>query len=379
MIWPTQDGQSIMFRGLIITTVVVYLAIAFGCALTTAGDGPPLPNNWKSHVRPAPPASKGERAIGLPMRGAAMQIQRVDWIETEYRKSIDEIVDLGADSVLFVVDAHQENAGSTAIYLDMRMMPTPAQLGSVIDYAKGKNLRVMLMPIVLLDRPRTYSEWRGTIRPDDWSAWWESYRGMLHHFSWVAESHGVDVLVIGSELVSTEDQSDQWEKTISMVRKTFKGMLTYSANWDHYKEVKFWQWLDFASMNSYYTLGEDNRVSVAQIQNNWIKYKNKLLDFQKQIDKPIFFTEVGWCSQSNAAKEPWDYTQETIPLDLDLQKRLWEGFFKSWYGVPEFGGFMIWEWPPGDGGAGNRGYTPEGKPAEKVIREWLAKERWEVK
>jgi hypothetical protein len=34
---------------------------------------------------------------------------------------------------------------------------------------------------------------------------------------------------------------------------------------------------------------------------------------------------------------------------------------------------------PGDGGSDDRGYTPEGKPAEKVLREWMNKPRWTVK
>ena len=28
--------------------------------------------------------------------------------------------------------------------------------------------------------------------------------------------------------------------------------------------------------------------------------------------------EVGWCSLRNAAHEPWDYTKESEPVDLDL-------------------------------------------------------------
>ena len=40
---------------------------------------------------------------------------------------------------------------------------------------------------------------------------------------------------------------------------------------------------------------------------------------------------------------------------------------------------MVWEWTPGDGGKDDKGYTPENKPAEKVLREWIAKPRWDVK
>ena len=41
-----------------------------------------------------------------------------------------------------------ENGSSSRIYLDMRFTPNPQQLGGLIDYAKGKNLRVVLMPPV---------------------------------------------------------------------------------------------------------------------------------------------------------------------------------------------------------------------------------------
>ena len=88
---------------------------------------------------------------------------------------------------------------------------------------------------------------------------------------------------------------------------------------------------------------------------------------------------------SNAATDPWDYTTGD-PVDNDLQKRLYEGFFESWYGDPQLGGFSIWEWSPTPDASDEkaleeieRGYTPEGKPAEKVLREWLAKPAWAVR
>ena len=74
-----------------------------------------------------------------------------------------------------------------------------------------------------------------------------------------------------------------------------------------------------------------------------------------------------------AASEPWDYTRSELAADPELQRRLYEGFFRAWYGNPNLGGFMIWSWEPGDGGPADKGYTPENKPAEKVLRDWLAK------
>jgi hypothetical protein len=301
-----------------------------------------------------------------------MQVQQIGADFSPYHKNIDEIAALGADTVEIVVDARQENGTSTMIFLDQRLTPTAEQLVTLIKYARSKNLRVVLMPIVLLQNPRG-DEWRGTLKPESWEDWFVSYREIIKHYAIIAETAGVDVLSVGSELVSAENKLDQWQRTIRMTRKIFKGKLTYSANWDAYTRVTFWDQLDLVGMNSYYTLGDDAKVSVPEIVQRWKSIQRDLLAFQKKVKRPILFTEVGWCSLANAASEPWDYTRTSLALDLDLQRKLYEGFFQAWHGKPELGGFMFWEWTTGQGGPDDRGYTPENKPAEKVLREWLGK------
>jgi hypothetical protein len=176
------------------------------------------------------------------------------------------------------------------------------------------------------------------------------------------------------------DKLDEWTETINGIRAIYKGSLTYSSNWDNYRSVKIWNQLDLIAMNSYWTFGEKKtkeQPTVAEIKQTWAKIQNELLAFQKEQDKPILFSEVGWCSMANMAYQPWDYTipASEAPLDLDLQRRLYEGFFETWYGRKELGGFSIWEWDPETGGPKDRGYTPKGKPAEDVLKAWLAK-KW---
>jgi hypothetical protein len=361
-------------RGIIGSAVAVYL-VALACVMwpdrSSGGKAPDAQT-----VGFASNSSARARGV-LPLRGIALQIQRVDWVE-KYKQNIDEIAGLGADTVSLVVDTRQENGKSSRIYLDMRMTPTPEALASIIDHAKSRGLKVVLMPIVLLDAPIN-TEWRGTLAPESWEKWFESYREMITHFAWIAEGHKVDVLVVGSELVSTENKAEEWRKTIKQVRGVYKGLLTYSANWDHYTSIPFWDQLDLIGMNSYYKLGEDHNVSVDEIVRRWKDIQQDLFSFQREVGKPLLLLEAGWCSMQNAADEPWDYTKIDEPIDLELQRKLYEGFFRAWYGNPRMGGFMMWEWPPVEGGHDDRGYTPKGKPAEKVLREWLAKPTWEVK
>src|SRR5262249_17321527 len=158
--------------------------------------------------------------------------------------------------------------------------------------------------------------------PDDWEGpdgWFESYRAMLTHFAWIAEQNKVDVMSVGSELVSTENKLSEWKKTIKKVREIYHGRLTYSANWDHYTSIRFWDQLDLIGMNSYYKLGDDRNVSVDEVVRRWKEIQGDLLSFQQQVGKPILFLEIGWCGLANAADEPWDYTRTELDRDDELQ------------------------------------------------------------
>jgi hypothetical protein len=360
-------------RWIIVPALLLY-AIVVGCAMLSHTSAPAA-THAQSRGSGGAAATARPAIKGLPYRSVGMQIQRLDWID-KYKQSIDEIAALGADTVKIVVDTRQENGSSTRIYLDVRMTPTADQLTEIIQHAKRRNLRVILMPVVLLDKPRG-TEWRGSIKPTLWEEWFESYREMIQHFAWIAEDTKVDVLVIGSELVTSESKTEEWRKTIELVRASFSGQITYSANWDHYTAVTFWDQLDLIGMNSYWKLGKDRHVTVEQIEERWKEIQSDLLAFVKKTGKPLLLLEVGWCSMANMAHEPWDYTTGD-PIDLDLQRKLYEGFFRSWHGNPYLGGFSMWEWTPGDGGPNDRGYTPENKPAEAVLREWLAKGPWPV-
>jgi len=368
-----------IFRSILLSALVLY-GIVVGCTVFDSTDraAPASTTRVAGSTRTGEPASRPVGA-GLPYRSVGIQLHRLDWID-KYKQSIDEIADLGADTVKIVVDSRQENGKSTRIFLDLRMTPTVEQLSEVIRHAKKRGLRVILMPVVLLDNP-IGNEWRGSIQPTLWEEWFESYRSMITHFAYIANDTGVDVLVVGSELVTTENKREEWIKTIKAVRVSYKGLLTYSSNWDHYTAVTFWEQLDLIGMNSYWKFGDklaNPDPSVDQIVARWTEIKKDLIPFVQKTNRPLLFLEIGWFSQSNVAYEPWDYTKDYEPLDVELQRKLFEGFFRSWHGDPHLGGFSVWEWSPGDGGPKDKGYTPEKKPAEGVLREWLGKPAWQV-
>lgn len=362
-------------RFLIGSAIALYLVVV-GCVV--------WPTNNQSNGKENDPGYVGPRRKleGLPLRGATIQLHDPSKVNM-YKIAIDQMVEVGADSVQLVVGARMENGGSARIFVDVRQAPSADALGEIVKHAKSKGLRVQLMPIVLLESPRG-NEWRGTIKPEidgvsAWAEWFDDYRRMIGYFAEVAEANKVDVLVVGSELVSTEDKAAEWAATIRMVRSKFSGMLTYSANWDHYVNIPFWEQLDLIGMNSYWKLGENRHVKVEEIVARWNQIQKDLIAFSNKKGKPLVLVEVGWCSLANAAHEPWDYTQVQAGLDLELQRKLYEGFFRAWHGNPNLGGFYFWEWSIMGAGPEDRGYSPQGKPSEQVLKEWLKKGPWEVK
>lgn len=314
---------------------------------------------------------------GPPFRGVALHVGQID-SPAIYEKAVDEIAALGADTVEFALEFRQENAASASVYIDVRLSPSADKLAGLIQYAKGRKLRVVLMPVMLLEKIHG-TEWHGVINPADWGEWFESYREALGYYARAAEAGRADVLVVGAELVSSERFKDEWVHTIADARRLFHGLLTYSANWDHYRKVPFWDHLDLVATNSYYKLGENRDVTVEQIVATWKRIQDDFLPWVREQHKPFIFTELGWFSAANAANEPWDYTKDELPIDIDLQRKLYQAFFEAWNGVPEMAGYMIWEWTPTNrGGLNDRTYTPQGKPAEHVLRQAFAQPRWKV-
>src|SRR5688500_13620431 len=107
-------------RGVILATVAIYV-IVLGCVmLPSESPAKKLSTNGSGDSTERGPRGRDRAwSAALPYKGAAMQIQRVDWID-KYKQSMDEIAALGLDTVSLVIDTRQEDAESSYIYLDMR-------------------------------------------------------------------------------------------------------------------------------------------------------------------------------------------------------------------------------------------------------------------
>jgi hypothetical protein len=291
----------------------------------------------------------------------------------DYEPLIDEIADLGANSISFVIALAQENVESSAVVQDeTRSVPEKA-LRLSIRRARGRGLEVMLLPIVLLKDDSDGQEWRGTLRPKDLDAWFASYGEHLLAYARIAEEEGAAWLSIGSELCSLEKHSDRWRSLIADVRAIYKGKLIYSANWDRLDTLQVWIYLDAMGMSGYFELAKTTEPAPEELARSWDYWRKEIRRQREALGVkhvPLMFTELGYPSQDGAARYPWDYTLGR-PIDLEEQTMCFEAFFDAWRDDPSLRGVYVYNWF-GVGGPEDGDYTPRGKPAAKVIQREFA-------
>ncbi len=320
---------------------------------------------------PQKPSTAGE------FRGVSVQLYFSD-PNHPYEQILDEIAQTGANSVCMVIAAYQENATSSTIFVEARKTPTDAKLLKLFDYAHKLGLRVLVMPIVLLENPRE-GEWRGKINPESWDHWWEHYTNYVLHYAGLCQQGKVEVYMVGSELISVETQEDRWRSLIKQVRGVYKhekAHLTYSANWDHYKIIHWWNDLDMVGMTTYYDLSGGKKPTLALLLESWKPIKEEIMEWQEKVNRPILFTEVGWPNQVTCPQFPWDYYRSPDKPDPAAQKLCFESFFKTWEGEKNMAGILVWEWrtsPSQNISEKDTSYVPAGKPAMQVIREYFAR------
>lgn len=289
--------------------------------------------------------------------------------EFDYGGMITEIAQHNARSVILFLQLYQDNIGSTEIEPAFTPDRWPQVLGRAIDQSRAAGLEVAVMPIVLLRRA-SKDQWRGRIQPADLGAWFESYSSLILAIARVSAERGASVFCVGSELAALEAERDRWFELIARTREVFPGKLTYSANWDHFTEIPFWDRLDAVSISGYYELTKSTTPTLEELVASWAIHRNRLLSWRRRsgLTAPLWFTEVGYPNLDGAASRPWEYTRRAGP-DPAEQAMAYESFMRAWSGQPELGGVWFYQWF-GHADPADRGYSPRGKPAARLIQVW---------
>jgi len=306
----------------------------------------------------------------------------IAWTEGGYDnpnsvKAMEQMASLGIEWACLLPTWYQDQYNSTKIYPLRDRTPSDESLIFAIRKLHELKFKLMLKPH--LDLVQSNGKWRGEIgftNPGDWQAWFESYTAFILHYAEIAAGENVEILCIGTELTNaTISQPAFWKELINKIRQVYKGQLTYAANWsEEFDAIEFWNELDYAGIDPYFPLVTSLNPTVEQLKSAWEDWIKNIEPWQKKINKPVIITEIGYKSAVGANEEPWQHAP-IGGVDLELQVNCYEALLEAFWDKPWVYGVYWWYWGvhPKMGGDANRGFTPQNKPAQEVIKEWYNK------
>lgn len=125
-----------------------------------------------------------------------------------------------------------------------------------------------------------------------------------------------------------------WRDIIANTRVHYSGELTMAANYDSYRDISFWDDLDFIGINAYFPLRTVNRTPISndsiylEIVDGWEKVFEEIDEFkstEKLKNKPIFFTEIGYTKKEYSTVTPWMSNGYSLIADKNIDTLLiWE-------------------------------------------------------
>ena len=167
-------------------------------------------------------------------------------------------------------------------------------------------------------------EYTGKIQMDTeekWKVLESTYSKFILTYAKLAEKLGVEIFCVGTEMQNfVLNRPRYWVELIKEVKKVYKGKLTYAANWDEFKNVPFWNMLDFIGIDAYFPLSSKKSPSVEEFIAGWKNHKLTIKKVRGKINKPVLFTEYGYRSVFYTGKEPWDSNRVEGNVDLIAQK-----------------------------------------------------------
>jgi hypothetical protein len=206
----------------------------------------------------------------------------------------------------------------------------------------------------------------------DWRRWFEEYEAYILRYAREAQLAGADMFCVGRELDSTVIRREpEWRRLIAKIRNEYRGRLVYSANFDTWEEIGFWDALDFIGISAYFRLSERTDPSLEELEMGWARALGPLEAASKRWGRPVLLTEAGFPSIASAARSPW--REEKTAADVWLQSRCYEATLRALAERPWIEGAFFWLWersskPP----FRDPSHTIVGKPATFTMARWYS-------
>ncbi|MFD0384248.1 hypothetical protein ACFQ2B_24240 [Streptomyces stramineus] len=301
------------------------------------------------------------KGITLPAWGAD------DYSRPEAATYLRQIAATGARWVTFTPTWYQDRATDSAIRTTDETA-SDESLRHIIGLAHAAGLKTMVKPHVDLVKGGD----RSTIRPGDPGAWFAAYERFITHYARLAADTGAEQLAVGTELTGTSRDGGRWGKVVDAVRERYRGPLTYAANYDEYRQIPFWDRLDVIGIDAYWPLADRATTDTDRLREAWRPIVEELAAFSARHHRKILFTEAGYVSQRGTTTAPYSWTVSKRSGE-DEQAAAYDALLTAMDGKPWWAGVSWWmwdDWPDSGETAARLAYTPHGKRAERVLREW---------
>ena len=237
------------------------------------------------------------------------------------------------------------------------------------------------MKVLLKPQIWSWKGWPGDFEMSSqeyWGLFFQYYSNWIYHYALLAEMYHMDMFCAGVEFQqATLQQPEAWKHIIHVIKQLYGGPVTYAANWGaEFEQSDIWDELDFMSVNFYYPLSKKENPDDAELLKTFEKQLDVLEGIAAKKGKPLLITEIGYTSTSQPWLKPHSDNDEYDTSEA-AQKRCYEIMFQALSDEDWIKGMFLWQWPSYlDYTARNpSGFTPAGKEAEAVVRQWYG-QKW---
>jgi hypothetical protein len=291
------------------------------------------------------------------------------WGSDEMVRTMAELKDLGVNWITIHLYAPIHDDGTVGGSRTDRLYEDATWLTRPIAEAHRLGLKIMITPH--LAYWGSGFAWRGAIEFQTAEQWERFFAG---YESWIVRvaglSKGADAFAVGSELDRTVGHEARWRGIIARVREVTPARLTYSAQWDSFESVGFWDALDAIAIQGYFPLVEhDAMPSPAELDAAWARLIARLEEFGRRRGRKVVLGELGYNRSRYAAVRPWAYEQVGEDGE-EVQRRCLTAALKALGRSEIVAGAFLWKWFPGEPGRGRGNFLKSTPAMREVIATW---------